>query len=66
MYFFRSSPLAIPLIFFLGILWWLGGWLFWRAAFRIKLRERAAVGFGLGFLFHLVFANLFSWVIPFE
>ena len=66
MYFFRSSPFAILIIFCLALLWWLGGWLLGRAAFRLKLRERAAVGLGLGFLLHLVLANLFSWVIPFE
>lgn len=66
MYFFRSSPFAILLIFFLGVLWWSGGWLLGRAAFRLKLRERAAVGLGLGFLLHLVFANLFAWIMPFE
>lgn len=66
MYFFRSSPFAILIFFFLGGLWWLGGWLLGRAAFRHKLRERAAVGLGLGFLLHLVLANLFSRLLPFE
>jgi len=50
----------------LALIWWLGGWLLARSVLRLKLRERAAVGLGLGFLLHLVWANLFSWIVPFQ
>lgn len=66
MYLSRSSPLMFLVIFALAALWLIGGWLLGRSVFRLKSRERAAVGLGLGFLLHLVLSNLISHILSFQ
>lgn len=66
MYLFRSSPFLFLTMFGLTGVWWLGGWLLARSVFQLRIRERIMVGLGLGFLLHLVSANLFSHIMPFQ
>ncbi len=65
MYLFRLSPVTIISMIALCLVWLVGGWLLARTVFVLKPRERLMAGLGLGFLLHLVLANLFSHLLPF-
>ena len=66
MYWFRNgNPLALIPWLFVFLLWWLGGWLVASHLFRLERHERLGIGFGLGLVGYLWFANLLGhWFAP--
>ena len=66
MYWFRNgNPLVLIPWLLVCILWWLGGWLVASHLFRLERHERLGIGFGLGLVGYLWFANLLGhWLTP--
>jgi hypothetical protein len=66
MYWFRNgNPLVLIPWLLVCLLWWLGGWMVASHLFRLERHERLGIGFGLGLVGYLWFANLLGhWFTP--
>ncbi len=66
MYWFRAeSPFQIILWLVIAILWGGGGWLIAASTFKLEKGEHLFIGFGLGLVGYLWFANLLGhWLAP--